>query len=176
MLACRVVAVGVAVAAAGVVAPNPAFAAGTGPAVVAGSGLTAAPGGGVAPGPGGAVAGPGGAAVGPGGAAVGPGGGPVKPKTDLTLGYMADAGYAAAVRLTCTAGDVHPQAKKTCATLKKAGGDPGKITPAKTMCTMEFAPVTATATGTFLGKSVNWKAQFGNACEMRRATGVLFTF
>ena len=169
MLACRVVAVGVAVAAAGVVAPNPAFAAGTGPAVVAGSGLTAAPGGGVAPGPGGAVAGP-------GGAAVGPGGGPVKPKTDLTLGYMADAGYAAAVRLTCTAGDVHPQAKKTCATLKKAGGDPGKITPAKTMCTMEFAPVTATATGTFLGKSVNWKAQFGNACEMRRATGVLFTF
>jgi hypothetical protein len=148
------VAVGV-VAAAGVMAPNAALAAGTGPAVVAGSELTAAPG---------------------GGAAVGPGGGPVKPRTDLTLGYMADAGYAAAVRLTCTAGDVHPQAKKACATLEKAGGDPGKITPAKTMCTMQDAPVTATATGTFLGKPVAWKAQFGNSCEMHRATGALFTF
>jgi hypothetical protein len=97
-------------------------------------------------------------------------------KTDLTLSYMADAGYAAAVRLTCSAGDVHPQAKKACGTLKKVGGDPGRITPAKTMCTMVFAPITASVTGTWQGRSVKWSKQFGNQCVMRRATGVLFSF
>jgi Subtilisin inhibitor-like len=99
-----------------------------------------------------------------------------RPKTDLTLSYMADAGYAAAVRLTCTADDVHPEAKKACATLRKAGGDPGRIVPADTMCTMEHAPITASVSGAWRGRTVNWSREFGNPCAMRQATGVLFGF
>jgi hypothetical protein len=96
--------------------------------------------------------------------------------TDLTLSYMADAGYAAAVRLTCTSADVHPQAKEACATLKKAGGDPAGIVPADTMCTMEYAPITAAVSGTWAGKTIGWSQRFGNRCTMHQATGVLFAF
>ncbi|MEV6491508.1 SSI family serine proteinase inhibitor [Actinoplanes sp. NPDC051633] len=97
-------------------------------------------------------------------------------QTDLTLSYMADAGYAAAVRLTCTTGDAHPNAAKVCAALRKVDGNPGRITPAQTMCTMEYSPVTATASGIWRGKKVAWSAKFGNPCLMRQATGVLFVF
>jgi hypothetical protein len=96
--------------------------------------------------------------------------------TDLTLSYMADAGYAAAVRLTCTSADVHPKARQACATLRKAGGDPAKIMPAATMCTMEYAPITAAVSGTWAGRTVSWSQKFGNRCTMQQATGVLFSF
>jgi hypothetical protein len=100
-----------------------------------------------------------------------------KVKTALTLAYMADAGYAAAVVVTCNATtDVHPQAKKVCKALAKVNGNPGAIKPAPVMCTLEYAPITAEAEGTWKGKKVNWSKKFSNTCDMRRATGVLFTF
>ena len=46
-------------------------------------------------------------------------------KTKLTLIYMADAGYAAAVVLRCgPVGGAHPKGREACATLKKVGGKP----------------------------------------------------
>jgi len=44
------------------------------------------------------------------------------------------------------------------------------------MCTLEYAPITAEAKGTWKGKKVAWSTKFSNTCDMRRATGVLFTF
>jgi subtilisin inhibitor-like len=98
-------------------------------------------------------------------------------ETELTLSYTADAGYAAAVVVTCDpAGGVHPKVKKVCKTLAKVNGDPDLIKPAQTMCTLQYAPVTAEVTGTWRGRAVDWSQTFGNTCEMVRATGVLFTF
>jgi hypothetical protein len=95
----------------------------------------------------------------------------------LTLGVTAEAGYARAVILRCSpAGGGHPSAAKACAALKPVAGKPGRLTPAEVVCTLQFAPVTATATGTWKGKKVSWSRTFGNGCELVRATGVVFRF
>ena len=108
--------------------------------------------------------------------AMGPGVAP-RPKTDLVLSYMADAGYAAAVTLTCDpAGGAHPKAAKACVALRKAGGDPGRLPPAPVLCTLEYAPITAQMTGTWKGAKVSWTKTFPNGCDLARATGVVFRF
>jgi hypothetical protein len=113
-------------------------------------------------------------------AAVGPGPAirsAAAPKADLVLSYMADAGYAAAVTLTCgPAGGAHPKPAKACAALAKAGGRPARLKPADTMCTLEYAPITAEIEGTWKGRAVRWSKTFPNSCDLTRATGVLFAF
>jgi hypothetical protein len=104
-------------------------------------------------------------------------GGAATPRARLTLTYMAEAGYAAAVKLTCNpAGGGHPEAAQACATLRTAGADPEKIKPARVMCMMLYAPITAEITGVWRGVPVEWTHKYGNSCEMTRATGVLFKF
>jgi hypothetical protein len=100
------------------------------------------------------------------------------PKTKLTLIYMADAGYAAAVVLRCgPVGGAHPHGAEACATLKKVSGRPERLkAPPDTVCTMEYAPITAQITGKWKGKKVNWSRKFGNTCDLARTTGVLFQF
>jgi hypothetical protein len=98
-------------------------------------------------------------------------------RTDLVLDYMADAGYAVAVRLHCEPpGGGHPKPVKACATLKKAGGLPARIKAADTMCMMLYDPLTAEITGTWKGRRIDWQQRYANKCEMVRATGVLFAF
>ena len=100
-----------------------------------------------------------------------------KPKIDLVVSYLAEAGYAAAVTLTCDPlGGAHPKAAKACAALKKTGGRPAKLKPAKTMCTLEYAPITAEIEGTWKGRTVSWSKTFPNTCQLTRATGVVFAF
>jgi hypothetical protein len=98
-------------------------------------------------------------------------------RTELTVSYLADAGYAAAVMLRCDpAGGAHPKKVRACRSLAGVGGDPGRLKPAAIMCTMEYAPVTAQVTGTWRGRKVNWSHRFGNTCDMHRTTGVLTAF
>jgi hypothetical protein len=109
-------------------------------------------------------------------AATGPGAAP-RPTIDLVLSYAADAGYAAAVTLSCDpAGGAHPKPATACATLAKVNGRPDRLKPAPTMCTLEFAPITAEIAGTWRGKPITWKKTFGNPCDLTRATGRLFAF
>lgn len=104
-------------------------------------------------------------------------GGAATPRARLTLTYMADAGFASAVKLTCGPdGGGHPEAAQACATLRTAGADPEKIKPARIMCMMIYAPVTAEITGVWRGAPITWTHKYGNSCEMTRATGVLFKF
>jgi hypothetical protein len=99
------------------------------------------------------------------------------PQSRLTLTYLAQAGYADAVRLTCNpTGGPHPEAAQACAVLRSTGADPTRIKPAQVMCMMLYAPVTAQITGTWRGGRVKWSHRYGNTCEMTRATGVLFKF
>jgi hypothetical protein len=98
-------------------------------------------------------------------------------RTDLTLTYMADAGYAAAVKLRCDpVGGAHPAAARACGELRQVGGNPGLLRPARTMCMLIYAPVTAKINGTWKGHQISWTRTYGNTCEMSRATGVLFRF
>jgi uncharacterized membrane protein len=98
-------------------------------------------------------------------------------KTDLVLSYMAEAGYAVAVKLRCDpAGGAHPKPAKACATLRKVAGQPDRIKAAEIMCMMLYTPVTAEITGTWQGRQLTWRHTYGNRCEMTRATGVLFIF
>jgi hypothetical protein len=99
------------------------------------------------------------------------------PKTKLTLGIVAEAGWATAVLLHCSPpGGGHPSPAKACAALKAAGGNPAKLRSAPVMCTLQYAPVTASITGTWKGTKVRWTRTFGNVCELTRATGVVFRF
>jgi hypothetical protein len=98
-------------------------------------------------------------------------------RIELTLSYLADAGYAAAVKLRCDPdGGAHPKPTQACDTLNKVDGDPDRIRPARIMCMLIYAPVTAEITGTWKGRHLDWSKTYGNSCEMFRATGVLFRF
>ncbi|MBL7256557.1 SSI family serine proteinase inhibitor [Paractinoplanes lichenicola] len=106
-------------------------------------------------------------------------GGPPRPgaQQELTLSYVADAGFAMAVKLTCDPpGGGHPLPAQACATLAATGADPDRIKPGTGACILLYKPVTATLSGTWQGREVSWQHRFGNTCEMRRATGVLFRF
>jgi hypothetical protein len=93
------------------------------------------------------------------------------------VSYLADAGYAAAVKLRCNpAGGAHPKKGKACQALARVGGDPARLAPAARMCTMEYAPITAQVKGSWQGRKVNWSHKFGNTCDMHRTTGVLTAF
>ena len=106
-----------------------------------------------------------------------PAGAAAPKRSDLTVSYLADAGYAAAVKLRCNpAGGAHPKKVKACRALARVGGDPARLRPAARLCTMEYAPVTAQVKGTWQGRRVDWSHRFGNACDMHRTTGVLTAF
>jgi hypothetical protein len=105
------------------------------------------------------------------------GGGGRGPGADLTLTYLAEAGFATAVKLECDPpGGGHPKPADACAELAAAGGDPAKIEPGHGACMMIYAPITAEITGKWHGTEINWQRTYGNSCEMRRALGVLFAF
>ncbi|MFD0517241.1 SSI family serine proteinase inhibitor [Paractinoplanes durhamensis] len=95
----------------------------------------------------------------------------------LTLSYMADSGFADAVKLECDpAGGGHPHPDLACAELALVDGQVDRIEPARNACFLIYAPVTAEITGDWRGVPVTWSHKFGNMCEMRRATGALFDF
>jgi Subtilisin inhibitor-like len=99
------------------------------------------------------------------------------PSARFTVSYRADAGFAAAVTLECDpAGGGHPRAAEACALLDTAGGDPDRIPQPPTACIMIYMPVRAEVTGTWHGSPITWQHRYGNACEMRRALGVLIAF
>jgi hypothetical protein len=105
------------------------------------------------------------------------GGGHGRPGADLTLTYMADAGFATVVKLRCyPPGGGHPRPGPACAELAAVGGDPDRITPGHGMCMMIYAPITAKITGKWRWTILTWQHKYGNSCEMHRALGVLFDF
>ncbi|WP_016905695.1 SSI family serine proteinase inhibitor [Streptomyces xiaopingdaonensis] len=85
--------------------------------------------------------------------------------------------WTRAVRLYCPSGTgTHPQGPAACADLARAHGDPGAVPPATGACSMIHDPVTATAFGTFRGRTVEWEETFPNECLLHRSSGDLFRF
>ncbi len=98
-------------------------------------------------------------------------------RSELRLSYMADSGHAAAVVLRCDpAGGPHPKKGKACQALGKVQGDPARLRAKNLMCTLEYAPITATVEGTWRGRQVTWSHVFGNGCDLGRTMGAVMAF
>lgn len=95
----------------------------------------------------------------------------------LTLTYPGtDLSGARTVLLTCDPpGGQHPGAAAACAQLAR---NRGRFTrhPGDAVCTMEYSPVRAQATGRWRGRSVRFAETFPNDCQLRARTGAIFAF
>ncbi|WP_433265112.1 SSI family serine proteinase inhibitor [Actinosynnema sp. CS-041913] len=82
-----------------------------------------------------------------------------------------------AIALVCEpAGGDHPKAEQACAALSTVDGEISRLTEDNVACTMEYDPVTVTATGLWHGEIRGFTAQYSNPCVMRAATGPVFDF
>lgn len=73
-------------------------------------------------------------------------------------------------------GGTHPYADESCNSLKAAHGDFNGLRRESTMCTMELAPVTVTAEGTWQRRPVRFEKSFSNSCVAKAETEKLFAF
>ncbi|MGW6060957.1 SSI family serine proteinase inhibitor [Streptomyces sp. NPDC055189] len=89
-----------------------------------------------------------------------------------------DNAWVRGVLIDCTTKQPghHPHTAEACAAIDAAKGDFDKLPAKKGICTKQYAPVTASATGTYRGKPVSWQKTYGNACEMGHSTGAVFRF
>lgn len=79
--------------------------------------------------------------------------------------------------LTCNpSGGTHPRAAQACADLATAQGDFAKLPKKPEFCPMIYAPVTATASGTYEGKRIDFRQEFDNRCLLARVTGHVFEY
>ncbi|MDP9792378.1 hypothetical protein J2S43_000890 [Catenuloplanes nepalensis] len=101
------------------------------------------------------------------------------PFARLTLTLTGDraAGRAAALTLTCgPVGGTHPAAPEVCAALKKTGGNVFGLPPRDGfLCTAEYRPVVAAATGYWGKRRIADRKTFGNACQLGIEAGTIFT-
>jgi hypothetical protein len=78
--------------------------------------------------------------------------------------------------LTCQpAGGTHRQARDACAQLAKVGGQFDRLRLDGGACTMQWDPVTVTASGRWKGRKVAYRHTFGNACTLSTTTGAVFS-
>ncbi|MFJ9827114.1 SSI family serine proteinase inhibitor [Streptomyces sp. NPDC101160] len=102
----------------------------------------------------------------------------------LTLGRgerPATATVVRAVTLSCSpsASGTHPAPVEACRELTEVDGNFARLArltrvtaPERHVpCTREWDPVTVTGVGVWEGRQVRWSARYGNACELRAATG-----
>ncbi|MFE2276866.1 SSI family serine proteinase inhibitor [Streptomyces sp. NPDC059454] len=77
--------------------------------------------------------------------------------------------------LRCDPPRGHRHAADACAELAAADGRIADIPPREgVVCPMIYAPVTAHASGTWRGRSVDYTQTFPNACTMSARTGSVF--
>jgi hypothetical protein len=92
-------------------------------------------------------------------------------------GTHSPVGLPKLATLACEpAGGVHPNTELACAALTQADGDFDRITPTSRLCTMDYSPVYASATGTWHGRKIGWTATFPNDCAAAAETGMVFAF
>ena len=74
-------------------------------------------------------------------------------------------------------GGTHPNSERACEVLEEAEGDPADLVPSRgVMCTLQYDPVTASATGIWNDRFIRFERTFGNACSLWAETGPVFAF
>ncbi|MDH6143910.1 hypothetical protein P3T35_005945 [Kitasatospora sp. GP30] len=102
------------------------------------------------------------------------------PDSHLTLRVVAaETGVPiGAAELLCHPADgSHPQAQAACDALDLAGGNLDQL-KARTgvLCNDLYAPVAATADGSWAGMTVHWRQAFANSCGLHTRTDPVFRF
>lgn len=74
-------------------------------------------------------------------------------------------------------GGTHPNAAAACSAVAAVSGDL-ELLPRRpdVFCPAVYDPVTVEAAGTWRGRPVNYRATFGNRCELGATTGAIFRF
>ncbi|MFS8197391.1 SSI family serine proteinase inhibitor [Streptomyces sp. CWNU-52B] len=76
--------------------------------------------------------------------------------------------------LLCDPPRGHVHAARACEELRAAHGDVGLIPAEDSFCPMVYAPVSATARGTWGGRAITYKETFANSCVLTARTGAVF--
>ncbi|MGS2641731.1 SSI family serine proteinase inhibitor [Streptosporangium sp. LJ11] len=100
--------------------------------------------------------------------------GPYPKRLTLTVSRM---GRTRTVRLACAPMyGMHPRGPEACALLSRVQGNPTYLRLPWAACPRYHDPVTVSATGTWNGRFVQYRRTFSNQCELRAATGAIFSF
>ncbi|MGD1224208.1 MULTISPECIES: SSI family serine proteinase inhibitor [Streptomyces] len=92
----------------------------------------------------------------------------------VTHGDVATGGTRGAL-LLCDPPGGHPHAVRACEELDAADGDISRIPPAPdAVCSLIYAPVTASAQGVWDGRRIDYTHTFSNSCVMEAETGAVF--
>jgi len=96
-------------------------------------------------------------------------------RTSLRL-HVSSAGLTHSATLRCDpTGGTHRHRAAACRALAAAGGRFSRLKGhPHEICPDIFAPVTASATGTYRGRRVNFRHTYPNSCVLDRATAPVF--
>lgn len=79
--------------------------------------------------------------------------------------------------LTCEpSGGTHPEADTACDALLNADGDFAQLPVESRACTLQYAPVTVHASGTWQGEPIHFQHTYANRCAATSETGGVFNF
>jgi hypothetical protein len=85
---------------------------------------------------------------------------------------------ASRVLLRCDPpGGTHSDPERACEALEEVGGNPAGLRPRREVfCTLQYDPVTASATGIWGDRAIRFERTFGNSCLLWAETGPVFAF
>ncbi|MFE6751165.1 SSI family serine proteinase inhibitor [Kitasatospora purpeofusca] len=106
------------------------------------------------------------------------------PGTSLRLtvahGETPSSGTPRTVTLECPpyggTATTHPDPATACRLVDSVNGDLGRLDVDPGVCTDQYDPYTATASGTYRGHPVSFRHTYGNHCVLLRTTGAVFDF
>jgi subtilisin inhibitor-like len=102
---------------------------------------------------------------------------PGQPATDLALAVQHGPGPAASVSLGCEpASGTHPDPAGACRTLSIVDGDFSRLPHENTACPDLWDPVSATATGHWRGRPVQFDHTYPNKCLADAESSGVFSF
>lgn len=97
--------------------------------------------------------------------------------TSLQLNAHDTTGYTAAVSLKCDpTGGNHPKSDSACAVLNSVNGDFSHLPLHDQACTLVYAPVDVSATGTYRGQRVDFRTTYANRCAADAGSSGVFAF
>ncbi|MFF3438833.1 SSI family serine proteinase inhibitor [Streptosporangium sp. NPDC002721] len=104
----------------------------------------------------------------------GPTFGPNTKRLTLTVTHR---GRTRTVRLGCMPlSGAHPYGAQACMLLGRARGNPAYIRLPWAACPRHYDPITVSAHGIWNGRYIRYQRTFSNYCELRAATGAVFSF
>jgi hypothetical protein len=84
--------------------------------------------------------------------------------------------HRAALLVCHPPGGTHPKPTAACASVDAADGNFDAIRNENSICSLIYQPVTASASGTWKGRQINYTRTYPNRCVLESQTGAIFRF